>query len=62
MTADPKRHTDDPADWRGDFASAEESLLDASLAVTPAERLKWLEEAIAFAYKMGALPKRDGED
>jgi hypothetical protein len=41
--------------WRGDFQSAEERLLDASLAASPSQRLKWLEEALAFAAKMGAL-------
>lgn len=49
----------DPNDWRGDFQSAEERVLDASLAATPSQRLKWLEEALAFAAKMGALGERD---
>jgi hypothetical protein len=29
------------------------------LAVTPAERLAWLEEMIDFAYRAGALPRRE---
>jgi hypothetical protein len=44
---------------RGDFDAAAERTLEASLAATPAERLRWLEEALAFAMKMGALPRRD---
>jgi hypothetical protein len=48
--------------WRGDFQSAEERLLEASLAATPSQRLKWLEEALAFAEKMGALPRKDTPD
>ena len=39
-------------DWRGDFQSAEERRLDLSLAATPSERLRWLEEALAFAARM----------
>lgn len=46
---------DDSEDWRGDFQSARERMLDASLAATPAQRLKWLEEALAFAARVGAL-------
>lgn len=53
MASDPKQ------DWRGDFRAAEERQLESSLLATPSERLKWLEEALAFAAKMGALPRRD---
>ena len=52
MAGDPKQ------DWRGDFRAAEERRLESSLLATPSERLKWLEEALAFAAKMGAL-RRD---
>lgn len=52
---------DPPNDWRADFKAAEDLTLEASLAMTPSERLRWLEEAIAFAAKMGALPRRDPE-
>ncbi len=30
----------------------------AGLAATPAQRLAWLEAAIAFAHATGALPRR----
>ena len=43
---------DSAAGWRGDFQSAKERLLDTFLATTPSERLRWLEEALAFAQKM----------
>lgn len=53
MPAD--REPDLAADWRADFRAAEERMLEASLSVTPSERLRWLEEALRFAAKMGAL-------
>ena len=31
--------------------------LDRALMTTPAQRLRWLEAAIAFAYRAGALPR-----
>lgn len=49
----------DSDDWRGDFQSAEERVFDASLSATPSQRLKWLEEALAFAAKVGALGETD---
>lgn len=51
-------NTADAAEWRATFADAEAQTLDASLAVTPSQRLAWLEQALAFAARMGALPKR----
>ena len=50
---------DKPNDWRGDFAAAEERRREAALAVNAAERLRWLEEALRFAAKVGALPQKD---
>ncbi len=51
-----------PADeWTADFRAAEERTLEASLAATPSQRLAWLEEALAFAFKVGALPLSDEE-
>lgn len=52
MATDPPPPT--PTDWRADFRTAEEHALDASLAAIPSERLRWLEEALAFAFKMGS--------
>jgi hypothetical protein len=54
-TPDAAATTDD---WPGDYRAAEERRLDASLAATPSQRLKWLEEALRFAANAGALPKR----
>jgi hypothetical protein len=48
----------DSAEWPADFRAAEHQALEASLAATPSQRLAWLEEALAFAYRMGALPDR----
>jgi hypothetical protein len=60
MASDPALEQSSVDDtWRADFRSAEERLLDASLAATPSQRLKWLEEALAFAARMNALPPRD---
>lgn len=33
--------------------------LESSLKATPAQRLRWLEQAIVFAYRTGALPRKD---
>lgn len=60
MPTDAPEH--EPEEWRGDFASMRDRALAASLAATPSQRLAWLEEAIAFATKMGALPRRDERD
>lgn len=52
-------------EWRADFRAAEEWTLEASLAATPSQRLAWLEQALAFAYKTGALkaePIRRSDD
>ena len=51
------RDTPDGEAWRLDFQSNRERKLTLGLAATPAERLTWLEEAIAFAHRAGALPR-----
>jgi hypothetical protein len=33
--------------------------LEGWLKATPAQRLRWLEQAIEFAHSAGALPRRD---
>jgi hypothetical protein len=43
-----------PADWN----ATDQSLLSATLAATPAQRLAWLEEAVRLAYASGALKPR----
>ena len=50
----------DAADWK----SQRDRKLTLGLAASPAQRLAWLEEAIAFAHRAGALPRprlRDDE-
>jgi hypothetical protein len=32
--------------------------VESALKTTPAERLRWLEQAIEFAFRAGALPRR----
>jgi hypothetical protein len=32
--------------------------LEGAMKTTPAERLRWLEQAIEFAFRAGALPRR----
>jgi hypothetical protein len=41
--------------WNADFKAAEQHSFEASLAATPSQRLAWLENALALAYKFGAL-------
>lgn len=43
-----------PNDW----TAADQNLLAATLAATPAQRLAWLEEALRIAYASGALKPR----
>ena len=52
------RERDD--DW-GDhsFEGARRYHLTVTMAVTPSERLLWLEDLIDFAYQAGALPRRE---
>ncbi|MFL6246374.1 MAG: hypothetical protein ACJ74H_10145 [Thermoanaerobaculia bacterium] len=49
-------------EWAADFRAAEHHSLDASLAATPSQRLAWLEQALAFAYKTGALTRTSADD
>lgn len=43
-----------------DWAAQRRERLDAILAgTTPAQRLAWLEEAIRFAARAGAMPRRE---
>ncbi|HEY2408191.1 MAG TPA: hypothetical protein VGI10_19425 [Polyangiaceae bacterium] len=43
--------------WDADWAANRERKQTLGLSATPAERLAWLEEAIQFAYRAGALPR-----
>ncbi len=48
----------DPAHSDGWEAHRREQLARAS-STTPMQRLQWLEEAIAFAHRAGALPRHE---
>ena len=61
MTDRDTPHSTASAEWNGDFRAAEDHTLEASLAATPSQRLAWLEEALAFAWRVGALPRADEE-
>lgn len=41
----------------GTFAETERDLLIRTCSATPAQRLAWLEEALEFAYRAGAIPQ-----
>lgn len=42
----------------GSFEEAWRHQVLAGLSVSPEERLRWLEEALVFAARAGALPRR----
>ena len=42
----------------GTWAANDEQKLTMGLRATPAQRLAWLEEMIAIAYRFGALPRK----
>ncbi len=43
--------------WHCAWDDARRRSFTRALALTPAERLRWLEDAIAFAHRAGALPR-----
>lgn len=47
-------------DWEAGWAAHRRHQLTLALRATPAQRLAWLEEMIALAYRVGALPKPSG--
>lgn len=61
MKTDPDAPNSKADEWPADFRAAEDQTLDASLAATPSQRLAWLEEALSFALRVGALPRPDDE-
>lgn len=44
--------------WDGGWKANRRRQVEAWRATTPAQRLAWLEEAIRFAHRAGALPRR----
>ena len=47
-------------DWGASWEAHRRHQLTLALKATPAQRLAWLEEMIALAYRVGALPKSRG--
>lgn len=48
----------DEKDWQCGWEDARRRQLTAGLDATPAQRLEWLEEMLALAYRSGALPRK----
>lgn len=59
MTADGHEAADA---WDGGYEAHERRQREAWLRSTPAQRLEWLEQAIAFAHRAGALGPATGSD
>lgn len=48
---------EESTNW-GSWTETDEHKLTMGLRATPAQRLAWLEEMIAIAYRTGALPRK----
>jgi hypothetical protein len=48
-------------DWGVSWEGHRRAQLTRALAATPAQRLAWLEEMLALAYRIGALPPLDAD-
>lgn len=53
---------DEQHGWEATWEERRRAQLTVGLSATPAQRLAWLEEAIAFAHRTGALPRRPDTD
>lgn len=54
--------TNDHNDWQADWQSTRRRKLLLGLGVTPAERLRWLEQGLRIAHASGALERRRARD
>jgi len=45
-------------EWACSWEETRKRQLSSAMAATPAQRLAWLEEAIALAHQSGALPRK----
>ena len=50
----------DENDWQCGWEDARKRSLTAGFDATPAQRMAWLEEMLALAYRTGALPRSEG--
>ncbi len=48
-------------DWQVSWEAHRRAQLALTVAASPAQRLAWLEEMLALAYRTGALPRRENE-
>lgn len=53
--------TDAPAEIDDGWGQHRRDQLRRTSEATPLQRLRWLEEAIAFAYRAGALPRSESD-
>jgi hypothetical protein len=53
-----KREVTSEEEQAAHWDSSDQSLLSATLAATPTQRIAWLEEALQLAYATGALKPR----
>ena len=53
-----RRYADPAVAWTGTWQGHRTQQRRAWLAATPAQRLAWLEDAIAVAHEPGPLPRR----
>jgi hypothetical protein len=51
-------HETGSEEWNSGWEARRVEQMILALRATPAQRLAWLEEVIALAYRAGALPKR----
>ena len=56
--AERNSHTVAADDWSASWEGHRRAQLTRALAATPAQRLAWLEEMLALAYRTGALPRK----
>ena len=57
---DDKSPETESDDWGAGWEAHRRHQLTLALKATPAQRLAWLEEMIALAHRVGALPKSRG--
>lgn len=57
MSGDADAGADAAPPWNGGWQAHREEQRRTWMAATPAQRLAWLESAIAFAHRAGALPQ-----
>lgn len=60
--ADTDRGRRPEGDWDGSWEAHHDRQRTMWLQTSPAQRLAWLEQAIALAHRTGALPRRRDDE